>query len=90
MGRLNGRSTGKPFTAQKKAGELMATNRRRDALQQALLNAIRYQCLEWDLSQEDVLAALADARTRVRELFEQGNRDANQKRKRPKPEEGDE
>lgn len=68
----------------------MATNRRRDALQQALMNAIRYQCLEWNLSQEDVLAALTNVRAKVRELFEQGNRDAKEKRRPPRTEEPDE
>lgn len=61
---------------------MSAEEYRRDALERALIATIRYQCMEWDLTQRDVLASLTDVKERVAELFIKGQRDANRKPKR--------
>ncbi len=67
----------------------MPLHPRRDALQQAIVQAIRYQCLEWDLTREDVLSALSYVRAEVRRLFD-ANRPIPRKPQSPRNNETDE
>ena len=67
----------------------MPLNQRRDALQQAIVQAIRYQCLEWDLTREDVLSALSYVRAEIRGLFD-ADRNIRRNPQSPRNDETDE
>lgn len=61
------------------------SDRRKDALERAIINAIKYTNLEWDLTQEEILATLGNVRWDIRGLFRDANKDLNRKPKKDEP-----